>query len=181
VRAEGQGDEVREEKVQVKVIAFDLFGTVFDLSGVSRDDVRAYVSHIHKPEWEPLTLPESWASLPMYPDAVEGLAKLRGMFEHVITLSNAPTILQVRLGVPIHFTGICALDKHKVYKPKPRAYMAALVEWMVDPADCLMVTANAKFGDIEAARLLGMKSQLIRNPGCPQTIIELAEKLEACR
>jgi hypothetical protein len=40
-----------------------------------------------------------------------------------------------------------------------------------------MVTANKDFGDIEASLALGMQAQLIRHPGTPATIIELAESL----
>lgn len=40
-----------------------------------------------------------------------------------------------------------------------------------------MVTANEKFGDLEAARALGMQAVLIRgDDGGPKDLIELAER-----
>jgi FMN phosphatase YigB (HAD superfamily) len=160
----------------IKVIAFDLFGTVFDLSGVDRAEIRDYVKHVHEPQWSELTLPDSWLSMPLFSDSAEGLKRLRTRFK-VITLSNAPAIFQWRLNVGDHFDEICALDKHMVYKPKPRAYMAACVEQMVEPNELMMVTANKDFGDLEASAALGMTPMLIRNGDGPKTIIELAEQL----
>jgi 2-haloalkanoic acid dehalogenase type II len=164
-----------------KLIAFDLFGTVFDLSGVDRSEVRAYLDHIRKTEWSPLELPRSWESLPAFPDAMEGLTRLRRI-AMVVTMSNAPAITQAQLlenSNGATFDDLFRLERYHVYKPKPRAYMALCVNYEMDPADILMVTANEKFGDLEAARALGMQAQLIRSEGCPQTIIELAEQLEA--
>lgn len=42
----------------------------------------------------------------------------------------------------------------------------------------IMVTANEKFGDLEASRKLGMEAILIRGETGPKTIIELAETLK---
>ncbi len=35
----------------IKALAFDVFGTVFDLNFVPREEIRAYVDHIKQPEW----------------------------------------------------------------------------------------------------------------------------------
>lgn len=161
-----------------KVIAFDLFGTVFDLSGVDRDEVRAYVEHVRKPKWSPLELPESWKELPAFPDAATGIWRLIQKFQ-VVTLSNAPQELQVDLlhNARIGFHYLVPLERFHVYKPNPRAYMAACVQLETDPADILMVTANEDFGDLEGAKAVGMESMLIRSGDGPKTIIELAELL----
>jgi FMN phosphatase YigB (HAD superfamily) len=170
--------------INTKVIAFDLFGTVFDMKDVPREEVLAYLKDVTQPGWAPLILPKSWEHLPAFPDAMEGLTRLRRKHT-VVTLSNAPAMLQAQLlenSNGATFDDLFSLERYRVYKPNPRAYMAACVNYEVDPADFLMVTANPTFahfdyGDIEMARALGMQAQLIRQPGCPQTIIELAERL----
>lgn len=61
------------------------------------------------------------------------------------------------------------------YKPHPDAYRAALKIFpQFQPHQFLMVTANPTFGDIEGAAAIGMRSQVIRQPDHPQTIIDLA-------
>jgi hypothetical protein len=167
----------------MKVIALDLFGTVFDLSGVDRREIVAYIDHISKPEWSLLELPKSWETLPAFPDACEGLFRLRKNFT-VVTCSNAPLGFTTRLlkNAGLHFDAILPLEMFEVYKPQPGAYLAVSVTQGVLPSEILMVTGNERLGrnphgDREYAAEYGLMSQLIRNPGCPQTLIELAEQL----
>ncbi len=166
----------------MKVIAFDLFGTVFDLSGVDRREIVAYIDHISKPNWSPLELPKSWETLPAFPDAYEGLSRLRKKFT-VVTCSNAPFGFTTRMlkNASLHFDAITPLEMFEVYKPKPEAYLAVSVTQQVLPSEIVMVTGNKQIGrnpkgDWEYAAELGMQGILIRqNPGA--TIIELAEQL----
>lgn len=162
----------------IKVIAFDLFGTVFDMSGVDKSEIRAYLEHIRKPEWEPLTLPEGWTQLKAFPDAQEGIRRL-GNKHWLTSLSNAPILLQCRLclanGLSLHM--LSPLEVAHVYKPNPRAYMTVCDIFQCEPANVMMVTANKDFGDLEASAALGMTPMLIRNGDGPKTIIELAEQL----
>lgn len=160
-----------------KVIAFDVFGTVFDLSGVNREEIKSYAQHIRKPEWEPLKLPSHWASLPAHPDAAEGIARLREKF-FVVTCSNGPLGLLAKLSKHngITWDAIIPLELNKVYKPNPKAYMTVCEVLDVEPNEVIMVTANEKFGDLEGSRRIGMEAILIRNEVFP-TIISLAEML----
>ena len=68
-----------------RVIAFDVFGTVFDLSSTPRGEVAAYAQHLRTCRerccWLPLDLPASWRSLPAHPDAAEGIRRLREAME----------------------------------------------------------------------------------------------------
>lgn len=166
---------------QPKVIAFDVFGTVFDLANVSRDEVRDYVKQLKQVDWRPLRLPAHWEALPAHPDAAEGIARLRKSFM-VVTCSNGPLGLQAKLSKHngISWDAIIPLELNRVYKTDPRAYMTVCEVLGVEPAEVLMVTANRTFGDLEASRALGMQAQLIRDGDeNPKTIIELAERLEA--
>jgi len=161
-----------------KVIAFDVFGTVFDLNGVNRQDIINYINHIQRSEWSPLKLPESWENLKAHPDAVEGINRLREKFI-VVTCSNCPLGLLSKISKHnnISWDAIIPLELNKVFKTNPKAYMTICEVMSVEPKDVLMVTANEKFGDIEASRLLGMQSILIRGNEGPKNIIELAELL----
>jgi len=163
----------------MKVIAFDVFGTVFDLSGVPRAEIRAYARHIRQPEWSPLKLPASWERLPAHPDAAEGISRLREKFL-VVTCSNGPLGLLARLSKfnGISWDAIIPLELNKVYKPDHRAYLTVCSVLGAPPAEVAMVTANKEFGDLEAAMALGMRPVLIRHPGQPMTIVELAKQLE---
>jgi 2-haloalkanoic acid dehalogenase type II len=166
------------ERSVLKVIAFDVFGTVFDLSAVNRSEVRDYVRHIKQDEWQPLQLPSHWERLPAHPDSHLGIERLRQRYL-VVTLSNGPLPVQMALS---RHNGICwdaiiPLEAVDVYKPNPRAYMYAIDLLQVKPSEVLMVTANEKFGDLEASRALGMEAILIRGSQGPKTIIELAERL----
>ena len=167
----------------VKVIALDLFGTVFDLSGTPREEISAYLDQCVDPVWKPLELPASWNELKPFDDARAGIGRLLSEYQ-VITCSNAPWFLtfQLRNKWSLPFSAITDLSQIKRYKPHPECYLHACRTIGCKPQDVLMVTANPTFGpypfgDLEIAGAIGMKTQLIRNPGCPQTIIELAEQL----
>lgn len=171
----------------MKVILFDVFGTVFNLDGVSRHEVGEYVRHVHQRGWSPLILPKSWELIPAHADAAEGVARLRRQFT-VVTLSNGPVDLLVRMSrnAGISWDFIVPVQCRQVYKPHPDAYRMACEMTGVEATDCLMVTANPGFGDVEASRAIGMQAQVIRHAddpefpewkGCPKDILELAERL----
>lgn len=161
----------------MKVIAFDVFGTVFDLSSACKDDLRAYANHISKPEWTPLALPKAWENLPPHIDSAQGIEMLRERY-CVVTCSNGPLGLLAKMSknAKISWDAIIPLELNKVFKPNPKAYMTICEVLGVAPEDVTMVTANRHFGDLEASSALGMKSQLIRDYECP-TIIHLAQIL----
>jgi len=163
----------------LKVIAFDVFNTVVDLSSVERDDVRAYAAHLRKPEWSPLTLPKSWEQLPTFADTLEGLRLLSRDYQ-IVTCSNGPLGMLYRLSRHngIQWSTIVPLEINRVYKPNPAAYLTVCEVCGVEPSEVAMVTANRTFGDIEASAALGMRPILIRDPSSTiSNIIELAEML----
>lgn len=167
----------------MKVIALDLFGTVFDLSQTPREEIVAYIDHVSEPVWKPLYLPRSWESLPPFPDSREGVERLRKRFT-VVTCSNAPLGFTTRLlkNADIRFDAITPLEMDQRYKPSDVSYFGVAVRQDVKRSDVLMVTGNERlgrlpYGDHHYAAELGMQGRLIRHPGCPQTIIDLAEQL----
>lgn len=163
----------------VRVVLFDLFGTLVDFSGVPHEERKAYADHIRKPEWSPFRPPESWCELKAFPDVREGLANLYTRRRLPVILSNCPARLaksivrRNRLDIDI----VIQLAAARVFKPHPRAYQAACDVLDVDPSACLMVTANEHFGDLEQSRALGMQACLIRGDSDVPGLVSLAERL----
>ena len=163
----------------IRCIAFDLFGTVFNLSNTPREEIKDYIDHIRKPVWEPLNLPKSWESLPLHPDSYNGIRELSFKY-NIVTCSNAPLKLTKRLlartGLDF-FMGITDISLNKVYKPHPRAYYSVCQQHFYAPNQVLMVTGNANSPDIQGAEGVGMQAVMIRQPNCIQNITELSRAL----
>ncbi len=164
---------------EIKVIAFDVFGTVFDLTSVDRGEIRDYVRHVKASEWEPLELPKSWATIPAHPDAFQGLLRLRSGGYTVVTLSNGPMRLLTQMSRRNHieWDAIVPIELRKVYKPDIEAYRVLPELFGVKPNEIMMVTANPTFGDVEAAKSLGWHVAVIRQEEGPKTIEDLADSL----
>lgn len=152
-----------------KLIMFDLFGTVFSLDGVPREEIKAYADHIRQPEWSPLKLPDSWNSLTIKEGAAEAIEKLTELTS-VTTCSNAPmSTMNALCRNRVKFSFLTPLEWNRVYKPNPKAYLGVLSWVSLTPADAMMVTANETFGDLEAAKALGIQPCLIcNNPEVPR-------------
>lgn len=159
----------------MKVIAFDVFGTVFDLNRIPNEEINFYSCQIQKDPWQPLILPESWENLPAHPDSAEGIAILRQHYQ-VVTMSNCPMKLLTKISKKNYITwdAIIPIECYKVYKPNPKAYSIIFELLDVNPEDVMMVTANPTFGDIQQAQNLGMIPQIIRHDKHPKDIIDLA-------
>lgn len=162
----------------IKVLAFDVFGTVFDLTSINKEEVREYIKHIKQDTWSPLKLPKSWETLHAHSDSKWGIEILRERYT-VVTCSNGPLGLLAKLSKHnrISWDAIIPLELNKVYKPNPKAYMTVCEVLDVKPEEVMMVTANEKFGDIEAAKALGMESVLIRHGNGLDNIIDLAWRM----
>jgi HAD superfamily hydrolase (TIGR01493 family) len=165
--------------LMIKCIAFDCFGTVFDMSSISRDEIKAYVEHVRKDDFTPFKFPDSWWHLRTHADVTDGIRRLQDAGFSCVTLSNgsANLLRYVSRQNGILWDFIIDLVSHRVYKPHVDAYRTVEKQLGFTSTETLMVTANPTFGDIEGAAAIGMQSQVIRQPGMPQTIIELAEKL----
>lgn len=168
------------DPTKVKCVAFDLFGTVFDIRDTDRQEIRDYITHVRKPEWSPLELPKSWRDLPLFPDAAIGIRKLVDLNLYRVSCSNAPWEFTDDL---FHRSGLWYLmeatdiARSKRFKPHPDAYQSICQQFDYEPGEVLMVTGNAKSPDIKGAQDVGMQAIQIRQPGTPATIIELADLL----
>jgi len=104
----------------------------------------------------------AWHHLPPWPDAVDGLTRLRSRFV-LTTLSNGGMAMLVDLdrsaGLP--FDCILSTELVKSYKPDPRTYQ--LVSLLaVRPEQAMMVAAHPY--DLSAAAEQGMRTAFVRRP-----------------
>jgi len=164
------------DRTEIKCVAFDCFGTVFDMAGVSDSEIADYVRHVRKNGFTPYTFPQSWLELNLHADSAEGVLTLQAAGYLCVTLSNgaADLLRHVSEVGGIQWDKIIDLASHRIYKPHYAAYRTVEIETGYTPAETLMVTANPTFGDLEGAAAIGMNSQVIRH-GPPNTIIELAQ------
>jgi 2-haloacid dehalogenase len=104
-----------------------------------------------------------WHRLNPWPDAVEGLTRLRRQFI-IATLSNGNVALLVNMakhgGLPWDCVLSAELAQH--YKPDPEAYQTAAYLLGLQPAQVMMVAAHQT--DLRAARSVGFKTAFIPRP-----------------
>lgn len=169
----------------MKTIAFDLFGTIFDLSETPKEEIRDYgqqLSYFYKTgNWIPLDLPSSWYKLKAFPDVKEGLEILRSKGYSVATLSNAPIGLTYHMSLHngLQWDVIYPLEIAKIYKTDRMAYESFCENLKLNPSDVTMVSANKEFGDLEAAKeSVSMNGALIRHEDAEfKDLIEFANSL----
>lgn len=156
--------------MRIKCVAFDCFGTLFDPSPLSRDQIKEYVDHVRADKFTKFNFPKAWWNLKAFDDVALGVQIIRNTGIKPITLSNGSRPLLRHLldtnKVPIQW--VTDLVYHQAYKPNNLdAYRAVEKDLGYKPGETLMVTANKTFGDIESAAKIGMPAKLIRVPDCP--------------
>jgi 2-haloalkanoic acid dehalogenase type II len=163
---------------ELTVLAFDCFGTVFDMSNIPKGQIGDYVDHVRQDKFEPYTFPSEWYQIEPHPDSVEGIESLQREGYMCVALSNGSyeLIKSISDKCGIYWDHIIDLCKYKVYKPHIDAYRTVQKETGIPPEYCMMITANPSFGDIEGAKSIGMSSQVIRH-GYPKDILELHQFL----
>jgi len=142
------------------IVLFDCFGTIFNMKCVAKQDLIYYGSVLAKPIWERLYFPKYWRAIPAHPDSKNGLEMIRDAGYIICALSNAPSELMKELSdnAGIIWDHIIPLEKYRIYKPNPLAYLTACAELNCKPSDCVMVSANKSFGDLESSVSIGMRS-----------------------
>jgi HAD superfamily hydrolase (TIGR01493 family) len=170
----------------ITTAAFDCFGTIFDMSNFPKHEIADYVAHVKRNDFTEYAFNGPWWELKAFPDVKEGLEVLDSIGICCYAFSNGRKRLLETLfeNNNLTFTDVWDPTEHNVYKPHPAAY-PAFCDWVgANPANCLMVTANPTFGDVEGAAVIGMKPWVIRH-GRMRDVGSLAEhfvmikKLEA--
>jgi 2-haloacid dehalogenase len=199
------------ETDKVKVLAFDIFGTVVDWHGsVARevdrlglgingsefalawragyqpamqkvmsgelgwtliDDLHRYILNDvlaqfgvdSLDEHQKRDLNKVWHRLDAWPDAVEGLTRLKSKYI-ICTLSNGNlgllTEMAKKAGLP--WDCILSAEVFKKYKPDPGAYLGVANVFDLPPEEVMLVAAH--HSDLAAARACGLKTAYVERP-----------------
>ncbi len=108
-------------------------------------------------------LNRAWHRLPAWPDAVDGLRRLKSRFT-ICTLSNGNigllTEMAKRAGLP--WDCILSAEVFKAYKPDPRTYLGVAGVFDLSPAEVMLAAAH--HDDLAAARACGLQTGYIERP-----------------
>jgi len=121
----------------------------FKVEGLSEAD-KAHVNRV-------------WHRLNGWPDAVEGLTRLKRKFI-ISTLSNGNTSLLVNMAKHAGLPWDCVLsaETFKAYKPDPRAYLGAAEVLGLKPGEVMMTAAHNS--DLVAASMQGLRTAFVARP-----------------
>ena len=128
------------------------------LEGVLRDFGLKELDTARKRE-----LNKAWHRLPAWPDAVEGLARLKRKYV-VCTLSNGNIGLLTEMAKNAGLPWDCVLSAEvfKAYKPDPRTYLGVAAVFDVTPSQVMLAAAH--HDDLAAARTCGLRTGYIERP-----------------
>ncbi|MFI5776676.1 haloacid dehalogenase type II [Nocardia sp. NPDC051570] len=108
-------------------------------------------------------LVRAWHTLPAWPDAVAGLARLRRCYT-VAALSNGGFALLTRLVKAAELPVDCILSAElaRAYKPAAQVYRTAARLLDVEPGQMLMVACHR--WDLDGARAAGLRTAFVERP-----------------
>ena len=108
-------------------------------------------------------LNRSWHSLPPWPDAIEGLSRLKRRFI-ITTLSNGNVSLLTDMARQAALPWDCILSAELVrrYKPDAEVYLQVPRLFDVRPDQVLMVAAHVS--DLKAAQQAGLRTAFVYRP-----------------
>ena len=104
-----------------------------------------------------------WHRLKPWPDAVEGLTRLKARYI-IGTLSNGNVGLLTRLAknAVLPWDVILGAETARAYKPLPQAYVANAALLNLEPPQVMLVAAHN--GDLAAAAAQGMRTAFVARP-----------------
>jgi 2-haloacid dehalogenase len=104
-----------------------------------------------------------WHRLSPWPDAVQGLTRLKAQYT-IVTLSNGNmsllTEMAKRAGLP--WDCILSAEVFRHYKPDPQTYLGVCDLFAVRPSEMMLVAAHKD--DLDAALALGCKTAFVERP-----------------
>lgn len=106
----------------------------------------------------------AWHRLDPWPDAVEGLTRLKSRFP-IVTLSNGNVALLMAMArrSSLPWDAILGAEVSGVYKPDRQAYLRTAELLAVAPGELCLVAAH--HGDLAAARACGLMGAYVDRPG----------------
>jgi 2-haloacid dehalogenase len=119
------------------------------------------VGGLSEPEIDHLN--RAWHRLDPWPDAVEGLTRLKRRFI-VATLSNGNVALLVSMAkrANLPWDAVLGAEVARAYKPRPEAYDRTAAMLGLEPGQCLMVAAHPT--DLAAAASRGFRTAYVHRP-----------------
>lgn len=123
--------------------------------------VRFHIEGLNEAEIDQLN--RAWHRLQPWPDAVEGLTRLRDYYT-LATLSNGNVALLVNLSKRANLPWDCVLSAElfRHYKPDPEVYLGAADLLGLPPHALMMVAAHN--GDLRAAHDVGLRTAFVPRP-----------------
>ncbi|HEX9016823.1 MAG TPA: haloacid dehalogenase type II [Chloroflexota bacterium] len=112
-------------------------------------------------------LMKAWQQLRPFPDAVEGLMRMKVRFKLVILSNGEPAFLDhlVRNRIGFDFDAVLSVNQVGAFKPHPGVYRMAMRELSAEPQELLMVSANSF--DVMGARSCGLRGAYVDRYGLP--------------
>jgi 2-haloacid dehalogenase len=147
-----------------RVMAGELGWTLLDdLHRMILDAILPRFGLEHLGEAERRHLNTVWHRLDPWPDAAEGLARLKKRFL-ICTLSNGNLGLLTKLakhgGLP--FDCILSAEVFKAYKPDPATYLGVAKVFDLPPQEVMLVAAHHE--DLAGARQCGLQATYVERP-----------------
>jgi 2-haloacid dehalogenase len=142
----------RRPFVRLDVLNRETLDTLLDRHGVTGVDEQRLEHFAH-----------SWRRLDPWPDAVDGLTRLKARYP-IVTLSNGNIALMLEMarrgGLP--WDAILGAEVTGAYKPEPRAYPGTAEALGIAPANLCLVAAH--HSDLAAARACGLATAYVDRP-----------------
>jgi 2-haloacid dehalogenase len=104
-----------------------------------------------------------WHRLDPWPDAVEGLTRIKAKFV-IAPLSNGNLSLLTEMAkhAKLPWDAILSTEIVRHYKPDKETYLMPVEFFDLEPAGVMMVAAHE--GDLDAAKALGLKTAYVHRP-----------------
>jgi 2-haloacid dehalogenase len=109
----------------------------------------------------------AWQELSPFPEVVPALSRLKTRFKLVALSNGEPQFLDhlVKNRIRWDFEGVISVQLAGAFKPHPGVYLRAASLLGLEPADCLMVSANSF--DVMGARACGFRGAYINRYRLP--------------
>lgn len=137
--------------------------TLDDLHRMSLDQLLPQFGLAALGEPERVSLSRAWHRLRPWPDAVEGLTRLKRQFI-IAPLSNGNISLMTNMAKHARLPWDCILGAElaKHYKPDPEVYQSAADFLDLQASQVMMVAAH--LGDLRAAKAVGLRTAFVPRP-----------------
>ena len=108
-----------------------------------------------------------WLMLRPFPDALDGLRRLRGRYGLVVLSNGEPEFLAhlVEHRIGFDFDAVLSVSQVGAFKPHPGVYRLTLRELGAEPPELLMVSSNSF--DVMGARSCGLRGAYVDRYGLP--------------